>query len=171
MGVVTPPHVVAMAALLFLLFFTLAHSATEEEFELYSELEGAFTNNSLALYNLRKLFFPPTGAPGRLCSPIQYQLSCNGNNISFLWTQYDTDSLVGQILVSFAYYGVVLRGFNWEQYCKFYRDKTSVFIKLDVPPSFDCNVDVYDQLLELTTTVRLYDMNLSIGYISLGSII
>ena len=148
------------AAWLFFLFFTLAQSqsVTEKEFTIYNELEEAVTNNSLALFNLRKLFFPSTGAPGQLCSPIQYQLSCSEEinvTYNYLWTQYNTDTLVGQILVNFAHYGIVLRGFNWEQYCLLYHNGSSVNISIDVP-LLDCVGDkdiIYQQLLELTTTV------------------
>ncbi|XP_019851856.1 PREDICTED: uncharacterized protein LOC109581846 [Amphimedon queenslandica] len=151
----------AGAACLLFLFFTLAQSITEKEFTIYNELEEALTNNSLALFSLRKLFFPSTGAPGRLCTPIRYQLSC-GEDINvtynYLWTQYNSNNLVGQILVNFAHYGIVLRGFNWEQYCHLYHINGSVTINLDVP-SLDCINDeeiVHKQLLDLTTSLRTY---------------
>ena len=160
----------AGAGWLLFLFFTLAQSITEKEFTIYNELEEALTNNSLALFNLRKLFFPSTGAPGRLCTPIRYELFCGGDvnvTYNYLWTQYNSNNLVGQILVNFAHYGIVLRGFNWEQYCHLYHINSSVTIDLDVP-YLDCVNDegiVHKQLLDLTTSVSQIVFNSFCMYI------
>lgn len=151
----TMAHSVLFLLLLSFLARGLTYTPTEEDFDLHNRFVGALNNNSFALFTLRELFFPSVG-PSPLCAPIIYEITCDDystRNFSYLWTQYDSHSLVGQILISSAYYGIVLRGFNWEDSCWFFND--SAFLRLNMD-EFNCESDaVFTQLKIFTATVSV----------------
>ena len=128
------------------------NTPSESDYNTYRELENALSNSSYALFSIRELFFPSVGR-SPLCTPIIYELTCTTpQNYSFLWTQYDSRTIVGQILVSFAYYGVTLRGFDWENSCWFFRsnERTPV-LRLNFS---DCSIEnLEEQLFRFTAVV------------------
>ena len=45
-----------------------------------------------------------------------------GYRTSFLWTQYDLSTPIGPLLLSYAWDGITLKGFDWEDSCNFEKD-------------------------------------------------
>lgn len=144
---------------LFLSLVLLANSYTpsEDDYNAYNELVSALGNNSHAHFILRELYFPSIGQ-SPICTPIKYELICDGSspqNFSFLWTEYDTSTYIGQILVSFAYYGVIVRGFDWEESCRFFQnDQQSSPVPVLKLNLGDCsNQELQAQLVHFTAAV------------------
>ena len=109
-----------------------------QAFEIHSELLNALQNATYAKYSLSELFFPRSGE-NPVCAPISYILNCDNvdqYNSSFLWTLYDTESFAGKMLISSAYYGFTLWGFNWQHQCSF-SDATATDVELEV--DFECS--------------------------------
>ena len=46
----------------------------------------------------------------------------SGYRTSFLWTQYDLSTPIGPLLLSYAWDGITLKGFDWEDSCNFQKD-------------------------------------------------
>ena len=147
-------HSILFFLLLSFLARGLTYAPTEEDFDLNNQFVDALKNNSFALFTLRELFFPSVGV-SPLCTPIIYEITCDNSstlNFSFLWTQYDSQSLVGQILISSAYYGIVLKGFDWESSCWFFKNTTLRLSK----DEFNCESDaLLTQLKIFTATVSV----------------
>ncbi len=135
----------------FLLILTCsAKQPTEEDFYIQERLSLALNNNRYARFSLRELFFPRLGETP-VCSPIKYELSCNDTDFTYnsskLWTSYDASSPVGQILLSSAYYGILVRGFDWETAC--YTDTESeTLLQLILPSCDDNNITELTEVLE-----------------------
>lgn len=108
---------------------------TVEEYQTYEILEKALLKAEMddrVSYNvflLAETFYPKVGLPP-ICMPVNYTLRCNEScsehfNCSldyetyFLWTEYNLDLPIGTLLLSYAWSGIVLRGFNWEGTCHF----------------------------------------------------
>ena len=119
-------------------------------YNIHNILEESLTNNTYALFQLSELFFPREGNPP-VCTPIEYRITCMDQgtfNTSYLWTIYDSQSPVGQILLSSAFYGIILKGFDWEQTCYFFSDTPPTVLELEAL-ELDCyNADKNETLLE-----------------------
>lgn len=156
-------HSVLFLLLLSFLTRGLTYIPTEEEFDLHNQFVDALNNNSFALFTLRELFFPSVGT-SPLCTPIIYEITCDDSssrNLTYLWTQYNSQSLVGQILISSAYYGIVLRGFDWESSCWFFRDTAVLRLNMD---ELNCDSDVVlKQLKIFTATVSVWQKLLCVA--------
>lgn len=130
---------------------------TMEQYEIYEELSTALTNDDFAMYAIRELFFPSVGA-SPVCAPIQFSLKCANSsqlfNSSFLWTQYDSQMFVGQLLLSSAFYGIVLDGFDWVDYCWFFEDENATqVLNLSIPSACDGLDSVLSSQLQAITAL------------------
>lgn len=133
--------VVLLFALLVPASLCVASQPSGELFATFKQLEEALLNGNVSddngevpnLHILAERFYPSRGI-GPICVPIVYQIFCNESqecsecincspsesyNTSFLWTKYDADAAVGAILLSYAWSGVILKGFDWEKECLF----------------------------------------------------
>ena len=137
-----------------------AKQPSQEDYYIQQQLLSAFNNNPYARFSLRELFFPRLGE-SPVCSPIKYELSCNDTDFTYnttkLWTSYDASSPVGQILLSSAYYGILVKGFDWETAC-FTDSSSEIVVELELP-SCDGNMTesmatLDKQLLAFTIAVR-----------------
>lgn len=156
------------SGLVFLSLVALALSAgpTMEDYRVYKQLEDALLNGSTGQFNLftlRETFYPKIG-PGPICMPVNYYLVCNdscsscvnctgqGYNTSFLWTVYNLDAPIGPLLLSYAWNGIVLRGFDWEDACIFL-EGIELTLELDC---LDCDSEstVEEAQRKMTAAVR-----------------
>lgn len=129
--------------------------STIEDYYVQTQLLNALKANPYAQFSIKDLFYPDTP----VCNPIQFMLTCADDpdfsyNRTNLWTSYDANSYVGQILLSSSYYGIVLRGFDWESSC-YTESKDEVVLELQLP---ECDVNITSdawnrQLLAFTVTV------------------
>lgn len=104
-----------------------------EQFSLDQSLENALVCSPFSRYVLAETFFPKIREQP-ICIPIEYTVfgcanqtcdasvccNCTGDllyNATFLWTQYSVDNVIGPLLLSFAWTGIVVRGFDWECDC------------------------------------------------------
>ena len=119
---------------------TRASLPTHEEYVVYRELENQLLSGEDApfkLYRLSEVFYPKVG-PSPICVPITYTLTCpnatifdnctsdpipcaeteaDSFNASYLWSHYDLGAAIGPILLSYAWSGIRLEGFAWEDSC------------------------------------------------------
>ena len=133
---------VSLSLLLSLLHVNCASVPTHEEYIVYSELENQLfsaEDSPFNVYLLAEVFYPKVG-PAPICVPIKYTLICpnataidnctsdpiqctelpsTSFNASFLWSEYDLGTPIGPILLSYAWSGIALRGFDWEDSCSF----------------------------------------------------
>lgn len=129
-----------LASLSALLYSGFASLPTYEEYAVYSELEKQLFSEEdgpFNIYTLAEVFYPKVGPPP-ICVPITYTLICpnasancttdpipctdaesTSFNASFLWSQYDLGTPIGPILLSYAWNGITLKGFDWEDSCSF----------------------------------------------------
>ena len=117
-----------------------AYLPTQEQFQIHNQLQDALFNDTFTLFTLSEVFFPRVGITP-VCVPIKYELSCSQShkyNACFLWTTYNSQSHVGQILLGYAYYGVILTGFDWEKSCWFFSDAVTTVLQLNVS-DLECN--------------------------------
>lgn len=111
---------------------------TYEEYTVYEELERQLLSNPFYIFTLAEVFYPKVG-PSPICVPITYTLICSnesviadstdpisctnsGFNASFLWSQYDLGTPIGPVLLSYAWNGITLKGFDWEDTCNFQKE-------------------------------------------------
>lgn len=114
---------------------------TYEEYTVYEELERLLLSEEdgpFNIFTLAEVFYPKVG-PSPICVPITYTLICpdesviadstdpisctnSGFNASFLWSQYDLGTPIGPVLLSYAWNGITLRGFDWEDTCNFQKE-------------------------------------------------
>ena len=144
---------------------------TEEEFYVYQNLSNSLTSDKYAMFLIREIFFPSVGE-SPVCVPITYSLDCPGSSppfnysFDFLWTEYNSEAFVGQLLLSSAYYGVVLDGFDWVDYCWFF-DDSDVIVLLNLSVSATpCNSDnpvLISQLQAFTALVGVNEMGACVG--------
>ena len=147
---------------------------TQEEFYVYENLSNSLTSDKYAMFLIRELFFPSVGE-SPVCVPITYSLDCTGSSppfnysnhsFDFLWTEYNSEAFVGQLLLSSAYYGVVLDGFDWVDYCWFF-DESDVTVRLNLSVSTTpCNSDnpvLISQLQSFTALVGVNEMGACVG--------
>ena len=133
------------ACVLLLLFSVSAPSSgfsppTREEYIVYHELERQLVSGedaSFRLYRLSDVFYPKVGH-SPICVPLTYTLTCpdaivienctsdpipcseteaDSFNASYLWSHYDLATAIGPVLLSYAWSGIRLRGFAWEDSC------------------------------------------------------
>ena len=146
---------------------------TYQEYTVYKKLEEQLLygdNGSFNVFSLAETFYPKVGQEP-ICVPILYTLTCPnvssdgfsmdtinckndfGFNSSFLWTQYDLNAPIGPLLLSYAWNGVAMKGFNWESSCDFFQD---IHILLNVD-NITCRSEVVLQkaLQALTAVVSL----------------
>ena len=126
---------------------------SRESYQLHKELLTALQNASFTRYTLSELFFPRLGGGSPVCAPISYVLSCADGeyNTSFLWSLYDTESFAGRMLISSAYYGFTLAGFDLIQsQCLFISQDTTTLVQLNV--EMECSEEETQRILlnELT---------------------
>ena len=119
---------------------SLASLPTREEYIVYRELENQLLTGddaSFKLYRLSETFYPKVG-PSPICVPITYILTCpnetiidnctshpipcseteaEGYRASYLWSQYDLSTAIAPVLLSYAWNGIRLEGFSWEDSC------------------------------------------------------
>ncbi len=131
---------VVAIVLLCLLTVCSASQPSLQAYDVHNQLLGTLQNNTYAKYSLSELFFPRNGS-SPVCVPIRYNLTCENEaeyNVSYLWTMYDTESFAGQMLLSSAYFGFTLWGFNyWQQQCSFdHLDTTEISLVVE---GIDCN--------------------------------
>ena len=165
-------------SLLFLCLMVLSvptHSTqvSVESYTTHRELEYALLNSVINqtvpnLYVLANTFFPIEHLEP-ICLPVTYHLDCDTLNIcssgdcidcttsnfnaSFLWTEYDTTSAIGKILLSYAKSGIELLGFsNWEETCVF-GYQTSLQLNVTNLTYADRDV-VMETLKKITAQVR-----------------
>jgi hypothetical protein len=161
-----------LASLSALLFAVRASLPTHEEYEVYSELKKqlfATTDGPFNLYTLAEVFYPKVGPPP-ICVPISYTLTCpnasvitnctdpihctdsesNSFNASFLWSHYDLGSPIGPVLLSYAWNGITLRGFDWEDTCSF---QEGLHFVLDITNVSCRSGEVVNQSLQALTAV------------------
>lgn len=118
-----------------------ASQPTYQEYVVYEELEKQLLfgeDGPFNIYTLAETFYPKVGK-GPICVPISYTLICPnassyvactesinctefGFNSTFLWTQYDLNTPIGPLLLSYAWSGITLKGFDWEDSCIFLED-------------------------------------------------
>lgn len=121
---------------------------TYEEYAVYEELERQLLSEEDGPYNiftLAEVFYPKVG-PSPICVPVTYMLICPNEsvdmlicpnesvvtnytdpitctdtsfNASFLWSQYDLGTPIGPVLLSYAWNGITLKGFDWKDTCNF----------------------------------------------------
>ena len=149
-----------MGTLTFLLVALLsltcwAKQPSQEDYYIQQQLVSALFNNPYARFTLRELFFPRVGeAP--VCAPIRIELTCNDTDFTYnksqLWTSYDASSPVGQILLSSAYYGILVKGFDWETAC-FTDLESQTIVQLELPSCSNStdNIDILDSQLHAFT--------------------
>ena len=140
-----PPLSLLFLCLPFLCVPAHCTQLTEEYYTTHQELEYALVNSAVNqsipnLYVLVETFFPIEHLEP-ICLPVTYNLHCDTQticstgdcidcttsnyNASFLWTEYDTTSTIGKILLSYAWSGIELLGFsNWEETCVFKYETT-----------------------------------------------
>ena len=53
-----------------------------------------------------------------------------GLNVTYLWSLYNLGSVGGELLTSFSTYGMVLRGFDWEEDCRLNAEATEISLDL-----------------------------------------
>ena len=118
---------------------------THEEYVVYKELEQQLVSGedaSYQLYRLSEVFYPKVG-PSPICVPVTYTLTCpnatvidnctsrpipcveteaDSFNASYLWSHYDLGAAIGPVLLSYAWSGIRLRGFSWEDSCDLDRE-------------------------------------------------
>jgi hypothetical protein len=158
-----------LASLPALLFTGGTSLPTHEEYEVYGELEKQLfstTDGPFNLYILEEVFYPKVGPPP-ICMPISYTLICpnanvvtnctdpihctdsesNSFNASFLWSHYD---LGGPVLISYAWNGITLRGFDWEDTCNF---QEGLHFVLDIANVSCRSGEVVNQSLQALTAV------------------
>ena len=132
---------------------------SQESYQLHRELLAALENASFTRYALSELFFPRTGGVSPVCAPISYALDCADGeyNVSFLWSIYDTKTIGGRMLISSAYYGFTLDGFDLiENQCLFFHQNTTTLVQLDV--ELECSEEetwrvLLDELTGFTSAV------------------
>ena len=117
------------------LWAPVASQPNQNQFSLYQHFENALLCDQFTKYVLLETFFPKVGMQP-ICTPVNYRLlnctdqvcyadnCCNcpdfGTsfyNVSFLWTKYNVDNAIGPLLLSSAWSGIVVRGFDWETNC------------------------------------------------------
>ena len=142
-----------------------ASQLSQEAFDVQSSLVSSLHNSSYALFTIRKLFYPEIGSQP-VCATVTYELLCNDTdftyNGTYLWTTYDSGSFVGQILLSSAYYGIVLKGFDWESNCyDEIKDETVLPLELLSCDALTDDTNQFrDQLLALTASVSCFKSSL-----------
>ena len=121
-----------------------------QAYDVHNQLLDALQNNTYAKYSLSELFFPRNGT-SPVCAPISYNLTCESDteynaSYAYLWTIYDTESFAGKMLLSSAYFGFTLWGFNnWQQQCSFdHTDTTEVSL---VVQGLDCSSNETEDIL------------------------
>lgn len=144
---------------------------TFEEYTVYKELERQLLSEEDGQFNiftLAEVFYPKVG-PSPICVPITYMLicpdesvitnrtdpiSCNISsfNASFLWSQYDLGTPIGPVLLSYAWNGITLKGFDWEDTCNFQKE---VNFELNIA-NITCRSErvIQNALKSLTAVVR-----------------
>lgn len=145
-----------VSLLLFFVFScTSATQSTQEDYFIQTQLSNALMNSPYALFTLKELFYPNTP----VCNPVRFELTCNDTDFTYnktnLWTSYDANSYVGQILLSSAYYGILVKGFDWESSCNT-ESQYLVVLNLQLPSceNMTAETDALDkQLLAFTITV------------------
>lgn len=166
--------------LLLVSFSTLLYSShaslpTYEDYVVY-ELENQLLSNAdgaFNVYQLAEVFYPKVGPPP-ICVPINYTLICpnatvisnctkdpipctdseaTSFNASFLWSHYDLNTPIGPILLSYAWNGITLKGFDWEESCNF---KNVLHFLLDID-NITCRSGevIKDALMALTAVVSI----------------
>ena len=151
-----------LASLSALLFAGRASLPTHEEYEVYGELKKQLFSDPFNLYTLAEVFYPKVGPPP-ICVPISYTLitNCtdpihctdsesNSFNASFLWSHYDLGSPIGPVLLSYAWNGITLRGFDWEDTCNF---QEGLHFVLDIANVSCRSGEVVNQSLQALTAV------------------
>ena len=135
-----------------------AKQQSQEDYYIQKQLVTSLSKNPYASFTLKELFFPRLGSLP-VCAPIVYELSCNDTdfayNTSLLWTSYDAQSYVGQILLASAYYGILVKGFDWETSC-FTDTDSEIVLQLELAgcDNLTEQVDTLDkQLLAFTAVV------------------
>ena len=158
------------ASLSALLFAGRASLPTLEEYEVYGELEKQLFSTAdgpFNLYTLAEVFYPKVGPPP-ICVPISYTLTIENVssnctdpipctdaestsfNASFLWSHYDLGSPIGPVLLSYAWNGITLRGFDWEDSCSF---QEGLHFVLDIANVSCRSEEVVNQSLKAMTAV------------------
>lgn len=119
--------------ILLVLWVPAATEPSLEQFSLDQSLENALVCSPFSRYVLAETFFPKVGEQP-ICIPVKYTIfdcsnqTCSAStccnctsalvyNATFLWTQYNIDNVIGPLLLSFAWSGVVVRGFDWGYNC------------------------------------------------------
>ena len=155
-------------------------SPMREKYELYDLLADALFRDPFNAYKLMTVFFP-NEAPQLVCAPFEYLVTCNqsvacnltkggeegsnsssdkevftdcrnGHNATFLWTLYDLQAPLGQVLLAYSFRGIALRGFNWEEVCYLTEQATiTLAIELDTVGCF--NVTAVHELLDDITSL------------------
>ena len=111
---------------------------TYEDYTVYEELERQLLSNPFNIFTLAEVFYPKVG-PSPICVPITYTLICPDESViadctdpisctnssfhaSFLWSQYNLGTPIGPVLLSYAWNGITLKGFDWEDTCNFQKE-------------------------------------------------
>ena len=169
-------HFFVLASVLASLQTSQASLPTYEEYIVYSELENQLLsteNGPFNAYKLAEVFYPKVG-PSPICVPITYTLICpnaivisnctkdpipctetesTSFNASFLWSQYDLGTPIGPVLLSYAWNGITLRGFDWEDSCSFQK---GLHFVLDIANITCCSGEVIKYAMKaLSAVVRV----------------
>ena len=144
---------------------------TYEEYTVYEELERQLLSDEdgpFNIFTLAEVFYPKVG-PSPICVPITYMLTCPNESViesctdpiscanssfdaSFLWSQYDLGTPIGPVLLSYAWNGITLKGFDWEDTCNFQKE---VNFELNID-NITCRSEqvIQNALKSLTAVVR-----------------
>jgi len=152
---------------------SLCTQISNEDYTTWREVEDALLNSNSNndsipnLFMLKESFFP-LESPEPFCVPVEYRVVCASQGMGncpncvnctqsefvsqFLWTQYNVKEAIGAVLLSYAYDGIELVGFNsWESVCSF-TDGVSLTLNMSVL-TYNEQTVVLKSLLRLTSQV------------------
>ena len=171
---VSKPLFVVVICLTFLFVASNGVQPNEDEYTVYKLIQKAIVDGSTDgvsnLYVLETNFYPAQRS-SPICIPVDYDLMCNYShtpcfkddadtlNTSFLWSEYDLTQPIGAILLSYAYSGIILKGFDWEHAC-IYTDpfRLSLTLTADNMTLFD-DTTITNALLKITSQVSFYSFS------------
>ena len=131
---------------------------TYNNYDLHRILERGLANDSQNLYNIQKARFQRKTESRVACLSVGYQLECSSQNcfinndtasldcttnvnrtkIEFLWSSFDTNTALGDILLKYTIYDLRIFGFEWEDDCELYQDAVNINILVDDLPDGPC---------------------------------
>ena len=123
------------------------------EYNFHTVLERALYSDMMNIFNIGQGGFKLTSGSRLACIPVTYSIArdcsggCNtscpldGSTWTFLWSTFDTKTVLGQIFLHYAIYGLRVFGFEWENQCDAYQ--IPVNINLTIPSDFCVTNDTY----------------------------